>query len=162
MSHRSRKEITIKRTISTNLRSNEGRRQKSFSANIFFNVFGSPEHVFNKGAVSFCISSVLTKSLKFLGINCQQKMPARTQSRRIRGTPSPEFPYLGKRIYPYLGYWVPFGYWVPLEKKKIKHPFSREIFTRLRPQNTPFVEKMGIRICEPLCIRVGGGGAVIY
>ena len=48
-------------------------------------------------------------------------------------SPSPEPPYL--------------RYWL-----------SREIFLRLRPQNTPFPKKMGTRLRPPYAFESGGGG----
>ena len=71
-------------------------------------------------------------------------------------SPSPEPPYLGKRISkeipPYLGYWLPLA----LTKK---HPLFLVISGNL-PENTakkypPFPRKWE-RACGPLCIRVGG------
>ena len=72
---------------------------------------------------------------------------------------SPEPPISGKgypRIYP-----PPpissIGYRWQLQKNTPFSWFSREIFPRLRPKNTPFPEKLGTLMRSPLFIRVGGG-----
>ena len=72
--------------------------------------------------------------------------------------PIPEPPYLEKRIYPPIS---SIGYHWQLQKHSFSG-LSRELFPRLRPKNTPFPAKIGIRM-RPLmhssvCVWGGGGG----
>ena len=72
-------------------------------------------------------------------------------------SPSPEPPYLRKRIYtppPLSRVLVTIGNY----KKKPLSVLSLEIFLRLLPNNTPFPEKMGIRMRPPHAFDWGGGG----
>ena len=61
----------------------------------------------------------------------------------------------GYTVYtPYLGYWLPFA----ITKNIPFSWFSREIFPRLRPENTPLSRANGNAQAAPLCIPVGGPG----
>ena len=71
-------------------------------------------------------------------------------------SPSPEPPYLGKRIYPLSRVLVTIGNYnkTPLSE------LSREIFPETKAQKYPFQRKWEYA-CGPSCIRVGEGGFTI-
>ena len=65
-------------------------------------------------------------------------------------------PILGKGYTPLSRYWLP----LVITKNTPFAGFSREIFPRLQPKNTPLSRENGNTHAAPSCIRVGGRGCI--
>ena len=70
---------------------------------------------------------------------------------------SPEPSYLGKRISPYLGHWLPFSNY----KETPLRVFSRNLLETTAQKYTLSREKVNLH-AAPSCIQVGGGGGGLY
>ena len=95
-----------------------------------------------------------------IGILCMRSCPGPPTPIEPGGTyahyPSPEPPYLGKRISkviaPYLGYWLPLA----ITKTPLFLVFSGNL-PETTARNTPFPEKMGTRMRPPYAVHSSGG-----